>query len=84
MKTLLKCPYCGKVNDLHSDPFGDRVAPADGDAGMCLGCGRMAMFDITRGLMREPTEEENEQLHNDPRVQRMLAAWRHVKGGRKQ
>ena len=73
----LTCPYCGYLFD---QAFGDR-RPKGGNASLCLGCGKVSLFneDLT---MRVPTKNEQLEIDVNPQVieaQIMLAGMR---GGR--
>jgi hypothetical protein len=70
MLSELRCPHCGRINDLHKGPHGEPVA---GDVGICWGCRGLTVL-TPFGFLRAPGEDEQAKLAADPAIRRALAA----------
>ena len=58
----MKCPTCGKINDLATcieDNRGDGGKPQQGDMSLCFSCGELFVFTPELTL-RKSTQEERE------------------------
>jgi hypothetical protein len=76
------CPHCGTSQDLATNATGARP-PQAGDVAVCWRCHGIAVFAAGPfGVVRrKPTEQEDARIRSDPRLRRVLAAARAVKGG---
>lgn len=74
------CPYCNRANELVSKAGPGphhRTRPKNGDAAICNGCGRVAVFDSRQfGGLRRPNERETQQIAERFDIRLALAAWR--------
>lgn len=70
----LRCPYCGRINDLHAELSGDD-APEEGDGSICWSCYGVARFSADGGL-RALEGEELEEARRLPEVRAALAVIR--------
>lgn len=78
------CPFCGEEVDRATNATGTE-SPDEGDATICLKCGRISVFDDCLQL-RKPTAAESSILNSDPRValaQGVCAMWRAEHGQKK-
>lgn len=76
------CPHCGALVDSHTDPMSG-ARPVAGDATMCWGCGRWAVFaaPLPDVELRRPTLAELAELHRHPDAVAIKTAWRRKQGG---
>lgn len=68
------CPYCGRVNQVHSGANVDG-GPDEGSVSLCWGCQEPSLFTADLSLCK-PTDEERAEIMEDPAVQRMLYSMR--------
>ncbi len=70
------CLSCGKTLDAAAcidSVNGEAIAPDPGTITVCIDCGHVMIFDDDLRL-REPTDEEREQIASDERLRAMLDA----------
>jgi len=75
----IHCPWCGRLNDRAFAPGqqGPDLPPEDGNVVMCFGCGQLAIIDTRlKTNTRAPTDEEADELADDPYIRRMTWTWR--------
>lgn len=78
----VKCPYCGKLNELASSQTDRGAKPDDGDVSICIDCGNVALFDKTmKGGARAIFSHARliQIVHDNPEVGRVLMAWQRMK-----
>lgn len=73
----LRCPWCGKVNELATGVEGAEV-PHAGAISLCVSCGHWSIYELDFiGLrQRKPTEEEWMDMEDDETVRTVTLAWR--------
>jgi hypothetical protein len=71
----LTCPHCGKLNDMHDNLTDPAATPAHDDVSLCIGCGRLSLFDLEANRLRVPTPRELASLISDDEVRRAMRAW---------
>lgn len=78
----VRCPHCGKLNDLASGLNGAR-RPDAGSVSLCMTCGEWAVFenDFIGLRLRVPTEDEWASMQRDETVQKTISAWNAVQRG---
>ena len=73
------CPHCAKSHDRLSavvEKGKEPTWPVDGDATVCLSCGRWAIYDHTAfGGLRKPNAEEKRKLRKDKLTSTIRRAW---------
>lgn len=73
-----RCPFCSRHNPIQSAVDSDYAEPPhEGDVGLCIGCGGIALFDVELQL-RKPTDRERLELDVDPEVQLAVQQWREM------
>lgn len=73
------CPYCGHHCTNASNTMRSTRKPKDGDASMCIACGKIGIFKHdARGGVRKPTRREDQQLNADPGVAELRRAWQQM------
>ena len=77
MGKFLMCPTCGYKSDSHAAVGPKPAQPKPGDAGLCLRCGQVLIYEIDMvGLrFRLPTHDELDERIQDDRIATVLAAW---------
>lgn len=78
----MRCPACdAELNGAFNTETDRRPRP--GDRTFCLDCRAILLFDGDEKALtlRRPTDDEERELLADPRIQRIAAAIRAVRGG---
>jgi len=71
------CPFCNYHHDAVSAARSDTDFPDDGDATLCISCGRFCVFDRdARGGLRKPTKKEQRSLDRDEDLVKLTNAWK--------
>jgi len=70
------CAFCGYEADSAAAVNEPNAYPTDGDASLCIKCGKINLFDRHQaGGMRRPSEKEQKDLDASPNVQKVIEAW---------
>jgi hypothetical protein len=69
-----KCPFCHKMNDLHTGVDSSTEGPKTGDYMMCLSCGEIGVFTEEKNI-RRPDKDETKDILNNASCRRIMAAW---------
>lgn len=72
MNRELRCPHCGRPNDMHETVQGAEPVPGQ-DVGICWKCHGLVKL-TPFGFLRKLTPEEEEKERSEPDVRRALAA----------
>lgn len=79
----VKCPGCGKVNDMASASHakGEHHVPKEGEASICIQCGTLSVYDkqlrltpMTVEQLAERTDEERAEIAKIQWAIRMMRA----------
>jgi hypothetical protein len=73
------CPFCDCHHNRTSAVKRVRY-PEDGDATLCLRCGRFCIFhrDAPGGL-RKPTKQEQDEFDRDDDMNKIIDAWKAIR-----
>jgi hypothetical protein len=70
------CPHCGYQHEATSGVDAETL-PGNGDITICFRCGVLSIFAVSkRGKLRKPTKGEQRSLDKDPRISKLIEAWR--------
>jgi hypothetical protein len=74
------CPHCCQHHEAATHMGGADFEPDDGDVTICLGCGRLCIFDSeSYGGLRKPTKKEQRTIDRNERVREVVTAWKVVR-----
>ena len=68
------CPFCFGPTSTANDPYGEHE-PKNGDFGLCMFCGEMAVFCDKGKRLRKPTIPERKAVMQHAPAQALRASW---------